>query len=311
MNCEWVKANVSLYVYEELPDDARYELEQHVGRCAGCAAEVKAMRGLRDVMSVAPVEEPTPNLLAASRMRLQEALETTQQAAGWRRFVFEPALWLRQVRFAPALAAVILMIGFAGGVGATYKVLSGRTPTEVVRNAPAAVAEGAVAGIQSITQEPGTNKVQIKYDTLVPQSAQGTLDDQRIQQLLLYAARSNYNSGVRMDSIDLLTKKPQEERIREVLKFSLRYDSNPGVRIKALDALGPYVVSDISVRDAVLEALLNDSNRGVRAEALRTLRPVRADASVRRELEHLSKYDTDKYIRTESKAMLANMPEIE
>jgi len=27
MKCEWVKENVLLYVYNELADDARYELE--------------------------------------------------------------------------------------------------------------------------------------------------------------------------------------------------------------------------------------------------------------------------------------------
>ena len=29
MKCEWVKENILLYVYNELADDARYELEQH------------------------------------------------------------------------------------------------------------------------------------------------------------------------------------------------------------------------------------------------------------------------------------------
>ncbi len=31
MKCEWVKENILLYIYNELPDDARYELEQHRG----------------------------------------------------------------------------------------------------------------------------------------------------------------------------------------------------------------------------------------------------------------------------------------
>ena len=311
MNCEWVKANVTLYVYEELADDARYELEQHVERCAGCAAEVKAMRGLRDVMAAAPVEEPSPNLLAGSRLRLQEALESTEQHGAWRRWVFEPALWLRQVRFAPALAAVILMAGFAGGVGATYKMMSGHPGPVVKGPDKAGVMQGSIAGIQTITQETGTNKVRIKYDTLVPQSVEGSLDDQRVQQLLLFAARNNNNPGLRMDSIDLLTQKPEDARVREALTFSLRYDSNPGVRIKALETLGPYVPADITVRDAVLEALVNDSNPGVRADALHLLRPVRADATVRAVLEHLARSDKDEYIRTESRQTLASMPRIE
>src|SRR5512142_2725992 len=104
MNCDWVKANVTLYVYDELADDARYELEQHVNRCAGCAAELRAMSGFKATVSEAPMEEPSANLLAASRMRLEEALETAEQHAGWRRWIFDPTAWLRQVKFAPALA---------------------------------------------------------------------------------------------------------------------------------------------------------------------------------------------------------------
>ena len=119
MKCEWVQENVLLYIYNELPDDARYELEQHIARCTDCAAELKATRNFQATLSQLPVEEPTPNLLAASRMRLQEALEGAEQGRFWQRLVFDPAAWLRQIRFSPALAAVILMVGFGGGIAAT------------------------------------------------------------------------------------------------------------------------------------------------------------------------------------------------
>ncbi len=95
MKCEWVQENILLYIYNELADDARYELEQHLGRCTDCAAELKAARGFHTSISHLPVEEPTPNLLASSRMRLQEALETTQQGGFWQRLTFDPAIWLR------------------------------------------------------------------------------------------------------------------------------------------------------------------------------------------------------------------------
>ena len=75
MNCEWVRSNTALYVYDELLDDERYEFERHVDRCLGCRREVDELRQLRTDMSVIPVKEPSPNLLAASRMRLQEALK--------------------------------------------------------------------------------------------------------------------------------------------------------------------------------------------------------------------------------------------
>ena len=126
MNCDWVQGNVTLYVYDELADDSRYELEQHIERCKDCAAEVTAAREFKMAMSALPQPEPSPNLLVASRMRLQEALEDAEPARGWRRFVIDPGVWLRKMKFSPALAAALLIVGFFGGVGTTYRIAMNR-----------------------------------------------------------------------------------------------------------------------------------------------------------------------------------------
>jgi hypothetical protein len=311
MKCEWVRENIMLHVYGELADDARHELEQHVERCADCAAELKAEKEFHALLAQAPAREPTPNLLVASRMRLQEALETAEQGRFWHRLAFDPASWLRQVRFSPALASAILIVGFAGGLGTAYKVFGHQQPQNAAVSAPQNPAEAAITGIRSITQEPGTNQVDIKYDTVSTQETQGSLNDQRIQQLLLFAARNNYNSGVRMDSVDLLTKNPDVSQVRDALIYALRYDTNPGVRLKALDGLGPFVKDDVHVRDAMLEALVNDSNQGVRIEALRMIEPVKADGSVRGVLMTLAAKDSSQYIKSQARTMLAQLPEID
>jgi hypothetical protein len=309
MKCEWVKQNIVFYVYDELPDDARHELEQHVARCKDCAAEVESLKQLRGDFAQFPVEEPSPSLLTASRMRLQEALETAEQGAWWSRLVFDPAHWLNQVRFAPALAAAIFILGFAGGMGVTYKMVRGGTTAEI-GGTPTPASLASISGITSITPQPGSNQVTVKYDTVSPQEAHGTLSDPNIQQLLLYAARNNFNAGVRMDSVDLLTKQPENQHVREALLYALRYDSNTGIRLKALDGLGPYVKQDTQVRDAVLESLMSDANPGVRIEALHLLEPVRADSSVRIVLQRLAAKDENRYIRSQARSMIAQLPEM-
>jgi Putative zinc-finger len=308
MKCEWVRENITLHVYGELADDARHELEQHVARCGDCAAELKAEQQFHALLAQDQAAEPTPNLLAASRMRLQEALETAEQGGLWHRLAFDPSTWLRQVRFSPALASVILILGFAGGAGTTYRVFA-RQPQGPSITSPAP-AEASITGIRSITQEPG-NKIDIKYDTVSTLETQGSMNDQRIQQLLLFAARNNYNSGVRMDSVDLLTQKPDVSQVRDALIYALRYDTNPGVRLKALGGLGSFVKDDVHVRDAVLEALVNDANPGVRTEALRLIEPVKADGSVRGVLMTLAAKDQSQYIKSQARTMLAQLPEID
>src|SRR6267154_1124075 len=176
MKCERVQENILLHIYNELPDDARYELEQHVSRCTDCAAELKAARQLHATLSQFPVQEPSPNLITASRMRLQEELETTEQGGFWQRLVFDPGAWLRPIKLAPALAAAIFIVGFAGGIGATYQVMNGRTPLEIQSAPPI---ESSITGIRSVTQQPGSSQISIKYDTVSTQEAQGSLNAQR------------------------------------------------------------------------------------------------------------------------------------
>ena len=314
MKCEWVRENIVLHVYGELADDARHELEQHVARCADCAAELKAEQEFYALLSQDRAGDPTPNLLASSRMRLQEALETAEQGKWWHRLALDPANWLRQVRFSPALASAILILGFAGGIGTAYRVVphgpqvSGITPTS---NGPSNVPEASIAGISSITPIPGTDQVTIKYNTLSTQEKQGSLNNQDIQQLLLYAARNNYNSGVRVDSVDLLAQRSGDAQVRDALITALLNDTNPGVRLKSLTALGNYVKTDTNVRDAVLRALVNDDNSGVRIEALRLIEPVKADGSVRGVLMALAAKDQSTYIKSQARTMLAQLPEID
>jgi hypothetical protein len=210
------------------------------------------------------------------------------------------------------LAAVIFIVGFAGGIGAAYKIVRGSGGSvPMALTSSTQPSEASISGISSVSQEPGSNQISIKYQTVSTQEAQGSLNDQRIQQLLLFAARNNYNSGVRMDSVDLLTQKPDDTHVREVLMYGLRYDANPGVRLKALGALGPYVKNDVRVRDAVLESLMNDSNAGLRIQALHLLEPVSADSSVRVVLQKLAQSDQSPYIRTQARGVLAQLPEID
>src|SRR5450631_3777350 len=302
MKCEWVRENIVLQVYGELADDARHELEQHVARCADCAAELKAEQEFHALLAQDRAADPTPNLVASSRMRLQEALETAKQGN-----------FFSRLAFAPALAAAILVLGFVGGI-LTMREISHPTTIAGVPNTPIQTpvpAEASIASISSIVQDPGTNQISIKYNAVSTQEAQGSLNDERIQQLLLYAARNNYNSGVRVDSVDLLAQKTGDMQVREALIYTLQNDTNPGVRLKSLDALGNYVKNDTNVRDAVLRALVNDGNSGVRIEALRLIEPVKADGSVRGVLMALAAKDSSQYIKSQARTMLAQLPEID
>ncbi len=309
MNCEWVKENVVLYMYDELGDDAKYEFEHHVHQCLGCRQELEQALEFKKGMAALPVQEVSPNLLAASRMKLQEELEHAEQArGGWGMFVFDVAGWMHQLKLAPALTVALLMIGFTSGVLTTWRIAN-HPEASIGTGTSIQPQESNIAGFESIVQQPNSNRVQVKYDTVHPQTYEGTADDPRMQSLLMAAQNSN-NIDVRLAAMGILKSRTQDDEVRDTLISRLHYDDNPGVRLAALDALKSYVRDDRRVRDAVLEALRYDSNPGVRQEAISLLDPVKADSSVRDVLHGLLN-DQNASIRGQAQRYIASTPNLD
>ena len=309
MKCEWVQENILLHIYNELPDDARYELEQHVARCTDCAAELKSARQLHATLSQFPVQEPSPNLITASRMRLQEELETTEQGGFWQRLVFDPGAWLRPIKLAPALAAAIFIVGFAGGIGATYQMMNGRNPVDL----SAACSHGIFHHRNPVhlASSPGHLKSASATTQFPPRRRRDRSTISASSSCCCSLPGTTTTRACAWIRWTCLTQTPNDIRVREALLYALRYDSNPGVRLKAIEGLGSYVKNDVRVRDAVLEALVNDSNPGLRTQALHLLEPVRADSSVRVVLQKLADNDQNLYIRSQARNVLSQMSEID
>jgi hypothetical protein len=159
--------------------------------------------------------------------------------------------------------------------------------------------------------------VEVRYNQVVPQRMEGSLDDPAIRQLLMLASENSTSAGVRDDSVGLLAAECraghscQAAGIRDALMVALRYDKNEGVREKALQGLEPYVAEDVRVRDAMLEALLNDPDPRIRTAAINILEPVEGDTSVRQVLHTVANSDRSPQIRTVSREVLSREPEIQ
>jgi hypothetical protein len=171
-----------------------------------------------------------------------------------------------------------------------------------------------VANISSIRRQPNSEIVEVRYNQLVPQQIQGSLDDPAIRQLLMLASENSASAGVRDDSVGLLAAECraghacQGAGIRDALMVALRYDKNEGVRAKALEGLAPYVSEDMRVRDSVLEALMNDTDPRIRTAAINILEPVESDTSVRQVLSTVANSDHNPHIRNVSRQVLSRAP---
>ncbi len=332
MNCELAHERIMLAAYGELPDDQIHELDRHLTTCTDCREEREQLSALRTLAALNPVVEPSANLIARSRIRLEEALDAIPPKRWFERLGERIVNNFARMQSAPVAAGLLLVVGIGAGSLGGYEfaithaahaaVPDSQTAVndkieKVEPSAPTQIAPGNVASISGIVQEPDSKMVEVRYNQVVPRSVQGSLDDPAIRQLLMMASEDTASTPIRDDSVGLLAAECRAGHscnpagIRDALMVALRYDKNAGVREKALQGLEPYVTEDMRVRDAVLEALLNDSDPRIRTQAINILEPVEADTTVRQVLSTVATSDQSPQIRLVSRQVLSRVPEFQ
>jgi hypothetical protein len=325
MKCELAQETIVMAVYGELPDDKAPEFEQHLAGCERCRQEFEAVKALSVAMSLVPSGDPPANLVARSRLRLEEALDTIPRgswlARNWRQF----GQSIGRLRGAPAAVSAVVVASLSLGGVSGYEVSQHSQPAPAAQILPTNGDSGSLAGgslnnvanVSSITQEPNTENVQVVYNRLQPVTVSGTLDDPNIRQLLLIGARNRVDPEVQDDSVGLLAHECRaghecsDGPVRDALLVALRYDKSAAVRLKALEGLQPYVADDLRVRDTVLESLLKDPDSRVRTRAIGLLEPVGADSSVREVLHSVAARDDNPEIRLASRQVLDQIPQVQ
>lgn len=328
MNCDLAHERIVTAAYGELPDDQVHELERHLGDCTACRKGREQVMALKVLADALPVVEPNANLVARSRLRLDEALDSLPPMHWYERLAQRLMNSVASLQAAPVAAALLLVAGIGAGSLGGFEFAQNRAAHAAaavpavaaasVQPQPAApMALTNVANVSSIVRQPGSEMVEVSYNQLVPGQIKGSLDDPAIRQLLMLASENSSSTGVRDDSVGLLAAECraghscQAAGIRDALMVALRYDKNAGVREKALEGLEPYVAQDVRVRNAVLEALLDDNDPRIRTESINILEPVEGDTSVRQVLYSVSTSDDSPQIRNVSRQVLSRVPEIQ
>jgi HEAT repeats/Putative zinc-finger len=326
MNCELAHERIVLAAYGELPDDQIHELDRHLTTCPECREEREQLSELRTLAALHPVLEPPANLIARARLRLEDVLDALPPKRWYERLGERVFNNFARLQAAPVAACLLLIAGLGAGSIGGFEFAQGRAAHAAVRDSQSTaveppkkspIAPSEVANISSIVQQPNSDLVEVRYNQVVPQRIEGSLDDPAIRQLLMMASEDAASTGIRDNSVGLLAAECRAGHscnaagIRDALMVALRYDRNEGVREKALKGLEPYVAEDMRVRDAVLEALLNDSDPRIRTQAINILEPVEADTTVRQVLSTVATSDQSPQIRNVSRQVLSRVPEFQ
>ncbi len=302
MNCRECQENSTLFVYGELPAEQSAAYQSHLDECAGCRSETEKVRRLHTVLGQRPLREPSPELLFECRQALDEALD--REEVGWHGLVRQ---WLIAfpLRPAPGLALALALMVFGFGLGWTLRPGAGRLSSESPALDKASLA-GAdlenmrISGISRVAPDPKTGDVRITMDAERRMTLEGSLDDPRIRQVLVYAVKNYNNPGIRRDTLDALRMRLDNPSVREALLFALRNDRNAGVRLEALQAVQGMECGE-DVHRALLAAVDHDSNPGVRVAAVDALvdhvEAEGRDEAVEQEFKRLAASDQNACVR--------------
>ncbi len=302
MNCQELEDNLPLLLYGELSPWQQAAFDEHLAGCANCRAAREKLEQFHQVLAQRPQAEVSAALLAEARMALDETLESQQH--GWRALMHNG---LPILRFQPAsgfaLALTLILCGF--GLGWGLRPHAGRL-TAGVAEVNTASAAGSdlenmrISGISRVAPDPQTGGVKITMDAERRVTLEGSLDDPKIQQVLVYAVKSYDNPGIRRDTLDALRSHADNPNIRQALIYAMRHDPNAGVRLEALEAVGNTKPSN-DVQTALLESIEHDTNPGVRVAAVDALidhtEKEGCDMSTALAIEHLATADSNPYVR--------------
>ena len=296
MSCEQVRTQISWYLYNELNEPERTAVEDHVESCGACAAELEKERAFLAQLSARPGLEPAVALVAECRHDLMRSLyrEERQRQEG-AIVVFHPLeVWRRFWRLQPVAALALLAMGFFGG----WYVRNGGTRTPNLGDAQ-------IANISGVNLDPEGGQVQISFDEVRRQTMSGKLQDPRIQNFLIFAAKSYGNPGVRLDTIEILKERASERDIRDTLLYVVDNDQNAGVRLKALEGLKQYA-QDGEVRKALIRVLTSDTNPGMRVQAFDLLMASHANDLIG-VLQDVAQKEDNNYVRMRCQTALRDM----
>jgi hypothetical protein len=298
-------------------DDA---LDEHLRQCRSCQAEMTATSAFFRALASEAGPEPSANLLARARQRLDATLDGCEHEGLWTQLTQRLAFTAGRMRAAPVLCSGLLFAGLlAGGYAGYHAGMSAHNADQsaLLLAPPATDAPSVVVDVNSIAQDPQTGLVEVRYDRLVPDVLTAPLNDPSIRELLMAGAQTGVSPMVRNASLSLLSTDCSfgspcaQASVRSALLNALETDKTPEVRREALAELQPYIADDMQVRDAVLTALMRDPSAAVRIEAVRLLQPVDVDSSVRQVLHTVAASDGDPSIRSASLAALKTLPPLQ
>src|SRR5438477_1987754 len=228
VNCKEYQHQITLLLYEELPEGAHSGLEAHLGECRDCQTVFESEKAMHSAFADDFASWDVPSdLLVESRKALADQLDRIEKKQSWWRVpafsvVFTPMRLLE--------SAALIAMGLALGVYVSNQ--QARIAPSTASNSPADTqlssvpGNGTISNLQVVSADAVTGQVELAGEVSQPLRFRGRMDDDTIRNLLFSALRDTNNPGSRLKAVEVLAQKPTNEPIEEALINALIYDSD-------------------------------------------------------------------------------------
>jgi hypothetical protein len=307
------KELLRLSFIDELNEEDRRVLDDHVKTCGECRGEVDEMRKLGTLLGRGQRFPVTDQMLDEARRELRAALRLEQS----RRPFWGGILEQIDVLLAPSVrialgSALMVVVGLVAG----YVLFK---PSEVAGVSGIAQAVGQsnlqstetkITNFRFVGQTFQGNDVEFTFDLLTPVHMKGNISDPTVQRVMAQALMNDQNPGARLRTVSAIADQAEkmndsDKEIKVALLQAAKGDANVGVRKQALRALQRFPL-DNEIKDALLFVLKNEENPGIRIEVISFLQSPElsrqvVDQDLLNVLKNRMQSDNNNYVRTRAK----------
>jgi hypothetical protein len=280
-NMEHKKYNEMLYLYSisELNSEEKALVKSHLSDCQLCREELKFYYNLNETVAETDKSVPDEFLLKA-RNELRGRLRIERKKENFIDIIIRNISWYFRNNYkfvlnsAAGIAAGLILGFFLFYKSGTPYIPSASSGTDVITAGYQLPEEPQlIRNIKLNDADPFDDYIEFTFDAVKQVNISGSINDEKIRSLLLYAILNGNNPGLRLNSLNLLNASEELEydnEVKEAVISSARYDNNPGVRREALKVLKT-IPFDQDVKRSFIHIILNDSSSAMRIDALNHL----------------------------------------
>lgn len=313
MNHKQYQELLHLSFFDELKDDERRMLDDHLPICSTCRQEFEELKKLHSAMAKQKSLEPSEELLREARQELRAALRLERSRGSvWSglldRFSVVAAPQVRVALGGLATLVVGVFVGYLVFTPSSQEVERTLLPTAVstLGQKESTRGETRITNVRFIDSDTQDGQIEFTFEATTPMRVRGAVNDESVQKVLAQALLSEQNPGARLRTVSTLASFAEQANaldveIKSALIQALKYDVNVGVRKEALRSLQKFPM-DQDLKQALLYVLRSETNPAMRIDVINTLeRPLLEgglrDPDILNALKEKMQSDENNYIR--------------